>query len=315
MKPPEEAEPYVSSITSYYLQRDFDQLEREAHEARIGEERFAGGSWKIYNFYAGVALPGRKTPADETVWNTYLAITKDWVAAKPESATARIALADAHLALAWKARGTGYANTVSDQSWDTFHSEIALVREALLEAAQRKERCPYWFALMQAVALADGWDPEDAQELFDQAVAFEPNFYYFYQNYAHYLEPQWFGKEGEREAFADDSSLHLGGDQGEIVYFEIASGEICSCNDLAKMSWPRIQLGYEAIERLYGSSSLKRNRFAYLAYLAKDRAAARRVFGEIGESWDPGAWSSRNKFEEARAWAMSGVEEPARAAN
>ena len=319
IKPSVESEPYVASITSYFVQRNFDQLEQEAHDARIGKERFAGGSWKIYNFYAGVSLPGRKTPADESVWNTYLAITKDWVAAKPESATARIALADAHLALAWKARGSGYAHAVSDQSWDTFHSEAALAREALVEAAKRKERCPYWYVLMQTVALADGWDPQDARELFDRAVAFEPDFYYFYQNYATYLEPRWFGEEGEGEAFAEESSLHVGGDQGEIIYFETASAVVCPCDQepdrLSKMSWPRIQLGYEAIERLYGSSILKRNRFAYMAYVAKDRSAARRVFGEIGESWDNGVWSSRNEFEEARAWAMNGVEEPASAAN
>ena len=49
------------------------------------------------------------------------------------------------------------------------------------------------------------------------------------------------------------------------------------------MSWEKIKQGYAAIDRLYGQSNLKANRFAYMAYLLGDKAAAREAFDFLGD--------------------------------
>jgi hypothetical protein len=74
---------------------------------------------------------------------------------------------------------------------------------------------------------------------------------------------------------------------------------------MAQFSWPKIKQGYEAMQKLYGSSNMKSNRFAYMAMLEQDKAAARLVFSSIGNDWDNTIWKTRKSFDEARAWAMN----------
>jgi hypothetical protein len=106
---------------------------------------------------------------------------------------------------------------------------------------------------MQQVALAQGWKLEQADELLRQAIAFEPEYYYYYRMQANYPLPKWFGHEGDTERFAAESADRVGGDAGDILYFRIASELVCTCDDpqFRRMSWPQIQKGYAAAEREY----------------------------------------------------------------
>jgi hypothetical protein len=59
-----------------------------------------------------------------------------------------------------------------------------------------KEKDPFWYEAMQLVAHDEGWDQADVRELFDQAVAFEPE---------SKLLPQsllWAWKSGMRKALS-----------------------------------------------------------------------------------------------------------------
>jgi hypothetical protein len=57
---------------------------------------------------------------------------------------------------------------------------------------------------MQNISRAEAWSKSDEKELFDQAISFEPGFYYFYQNHAEFLLPKWYGAHGETQAFVND---------------------------------------------------------------------------------------------------------------
>ena len=137
---------------------------------------------------------------------------------------------------------------------------------------------------------------------------FEPEFYHVYRLYANYLQPKWYGNDGEAEAFAEEISRRLGGREGDFVYFEIGSVLNCApCGNGSsgfKLSWPRIKDGYWAMEHLYGTSNLKTNRFAFMAVKAGDKTAATKVFSEIGDKWDKARWNRKQAFDAARDWAM-----------
>jgi hypothetical protein len=51
-----------------------------------------------------------------------------------------------------------------------------LAQDRLLEAAGLKDKCPYWFELMQMIALAEGWDKPFEKELFEKSTTFEPTY-------------------------------------------------------------------------------------------------------------------------------------------
>src|SRR5262249_40329984 len=75
--------------------------------------------------------------------------------------------------------------------------------------------------------------------------------------------------------------------------------------DFRLMSWDRIKKGYAAEEELYGASDYKTNRFARLATLAPDQAAALPAFLRLDHRWDKTTWHSRANFESARQWALA----------
>jgi hypothetical protein len=176
----------------------------------------------------------------------------------------------------------------------------------LIDAAKLKEKDPYWYTAMQYVALSQGWDKSRAKEVLDAAIAFEPTYYHVYRQYVNFLLPKWYGEPGEAEAFAEQAADRIGGQQGRFVYFEMVTTIVCGCNSdegalLQNLSWPKIKEGYAAMGELYGYSPLKMNRFAYLAALERDKAAARTVFAALGDNRDHTVWHDDLDFENARA--------------
>jgi|HubBroStandDraft_6_1064221.scaffolds.fasta_scaffold23581_4 hypothetical protein len=300
---------YKSPIKQYFSEGNYDQLEKTIKEAREGKGRVLGGTWKVLEFYFAIYETFLGAKPDESDWKMSFDSLNKWIAAKPESAAARISLAQAYMGYAWRARGGGYASSVTDKGWELFRERVGLASATLVEAARLKEKCPDWYGQMQTVALAQGWDKSQTRELMEQAVAFEPDYYHFYREHANSLQTKWYGDEGELESFAEEVSDRVGGQKGDILYFEITSLKACQCDAekdvLQNMSWPRIKSGYAALEQLYGVSGLKRNRFASMAVKAGDKQAARSALAEIGTEWDKEVWNNDSEFENAKSWAMS----------
>ncbi len=300
---------YRFQMAAALFEQRFDNLEQAAREARTGKARFQGGIWKLWTFYEAVETPYMRQKATEADWTAYFASLNKWISAYPESPTPQVALAMGYINYAWKARGHGYSDTVDDTSWDLLAVRVAKAKSALIQASRLKEKCPNWYEAMQSVAIAEGWEKSQARELLEQAVAFEPGYYHYYREYANFLLPKWYGDEGEVEAFAEEVSNRVGGQDGLFLYFEIASVGTCQCDSgrgtLSNLSWPKIKQGYAALNKLYGLTSLKNNRYAYMAYAADDRPAAKQVFPLIGDGFDPSVWRSKDSFEAARAWATT----------
>jgi hypothetical protein len=298
---------FQAHIANLLAQENFGELEQIAQQLRIDKSRVKGGTWKLSLFYDGVGELPDTNSNSESDWQTHLATVKKWVAASPQSATARISLASAYLNYAYAARGSGYSNSVSDSGWQRFYKRTAWAKSTLLEAAQLQEKCPYWYEAMQQVAVDEGWDKQDARALVDQAAAFEPTYYHYYRMYANYLLPKWYGEEGETQAFAEETAAKLPEPDASITYYEIASLIACQCDSerdsLTGMSWPRVRDGYENLVRLYGASELKSNRFAYMSFVAGDKSSAKEAFASIQQGRNHRVWRSEANFSSAQAWA------------
>jgi hypothetical protein len=299
-----EVDRFIDQAKALLMREDFAELDQMADAVRSSKARFPGGGWKLSRFYEAVKPNGGgyQTDAD---WKNHIELLQRWTAARPQSITPRVALAEAYLRYAWAARGAGYANTVTDQGWQLFQERTDQATKVLADAASLPSKCPHWYELMQEVAQAKGADKSQQRAIFEKAIEFEPLYFAYYQRYAIVLLPKWGGEPGDTGAFAEEIYRRVGGKEGAYLYFEIASNLCGSCGDFsaAAFSWQKLQEGFAALEELYGLTPLKLNRFAFLAATYADKAVAAKAFLRIGSNWEPTIWGSRARFESERSWA------------
>lgn len=235
---------YQNGVARMLREEEFERLDCLADQVRSGRERFPGGAWKLHLLYAGLYLPVEYPQhATQEDWTVLLQHLRRWIAARPNSITARVAFAWAHLQYAWDARGDGYANTVSESGWKLFEQRTAEARKILEEASRLPDRCPEWYLAMQKLAENESWGKNEARSLFEEAFKFEPDYYYYARLLAYYLLPKWSGSPGDTEIFMQEIANRVGGDAGNILYFRVATYVLCGCSDDPHLSWPRILKG------------------------------------------------------------------------
>jgi hypothetical protein len=220
-----------------------------------------------------------------------------------------VTLALAYLEYASDARGTGYASAVSESGWKLFGERTAEAKRILTEASKLATKCPEWYVAMQMVSLNQSLPVTEARALFEEANKFEPEYYTYARDLAFYLLPKWSGEPGDTEKFVKEIADRIGGDKGDILYFQVAAADyvICGCKDNPQLSWDRIKRGFEASEKHYGVSMENLNRIAYLAsyFGERDPVYADKILKRIGDQWDAESWGSEQSFEQIRGWVAA----------
>lgn len=194
--------------------KEYDRLEQAAATWRASKAECQSGQWRLTLFYGGLGqLPN--TPENDQKW---ISNTREWVKTKPESITARVALAVVLTNYAWQARGGGTFDTVTEDGWRLFKERLTEARQVLREAKTLKAKCPHWWAAAQVVARGQNWPLAAYDGLFKEAITFEPDYFNFYSEKATNLFARWHGEEGDSLQFALEASNHRGGDKGDLLY-------------------------------------------------------------------------------------------------
>jgi len=308
-------EKYKDAIAQLLKQEKFADLDCIADAARKGKARFSGGAWKLANFHSGLDSP-RPGHATQEDWSQHLDLIERWSSQNPRSITARIALAESYVSFAWNARGEGNSDSVTESGWKLFGERMEKAK-TILDDISATRNDPEWYLAMQLVAQGQSWDLSRATALYQQAAAFEPGFQSYYRVYADYLQPKWSGEEGDPARFAEAAANQVGGDSGDILYFLISEGILCGCreSEFGHFSWSRLQKGFAALEKKYGTSMISVNAFALMASKSGDWIAADPAFKRIGENWNKDLWVTEDWFKSNRdtATQMAPLQAKARA--
>jgi hypothetical protein len=294
---------WMHSIESDLIEEKFDDLERMANDYRASKARVPGGEWRLRLFYTALDAP-QQTDKDTL---DHLAHLERWMKAHPESVTPRIALATSLHRWAWVARGNGLANTVTPEGWRLFEERIKEAQVVLEGSANIHTMCPQWYLEMMTVGLAQSWDAKRVKENFERGIQFESGYYYLYLQYANYLLPKWDGNPGDASKFAKSSADRLGGEAGDLLYFQIATVLIKRGDGdfpIKQMDWGRIQRGYQALTTQFGVDRRTKNQLAFMAYKYRDVNVSRQQFALIGDDWARGVWRDRKFFDRARDWSQ-----------
>jgi hypothetical protein len=302
-----EIDAYVARVRNDFLSARFESLETEAADLRATKPRFGNGSWKIVAFYEAFTPLGEVA---DPVWEQFTGRFQAWLEARPQSVTARIAYAEFLTAYAWHARGTGYADTVTEEGWRKMAQRLDQAMEVLTEAREVPDAAPdpCWYLTALTVALGQGWPPEDYEALLADAHALEPEFWGFDAARAKSLLPRWYGEPGDWEAYAAAAAARPNG-LGAEGYARIVlhlMGYYEHVFRQTKASWPMTREGLEILLEKHPESLDLRSRAALLAVMAQDQPYAKARFDDLGDRYLPDVWPRPESFAHYRNWAETG---------
>ena len=137
----------------------------------------------------------------------------------PNSQIARNVLVSLYQREAWDARGSGYANRVSDIGWEIFRASMAEAKQHIdaLLSADRPMAVSYEQAIKIAMATSESL--ENVQRLAGDILkgdhAENAN---LHNAIALLLLPRWHGEPGMTEAYLENVARRIGGNAGDVVY-------------------------------------------------------------------------------------------------
>lgn len=291
----------------------YEELSSKIDDARQTRERLRGGYWKLYALYKGISTPNVEMNATPSEWEDHLARLQEWKLKKPDSISARIALAQGLISYGFEARGSDTIDKISEESMRLFQQQVALGLEELLAAKQLTPKCPHWYQAMLRVGLAQGWNKAKYDEIFEEGFQLEPTYYHLPREKMTYLLPQWMGEDGDLSYFVNNLSERIGGDEGMIMYFELASTlwPIYDGNIWRKtgLEFSKAREGYVAMKRIYGVDRYRKNLLMAMTssnlmtgvpFGDKEIDGFEEALLEVGDDWDPEVWDTKERFEERK---------------
>jgi hypothetical protein len=229
----------------------FDELDKTAEDYRVSRLKFKNGEWALTSFYAGLT-DLKRSAARQEEWESRLARLREWVAERPNSVTARVALSDCLVGYAFHNRGYGYVDTVTEERMQLFEQYMNEARSVLNASVSMRDECPEWRALVLVMGEED-WDHDEYLQAFRDAIAFNPEFSRYYFLMSRLLMPRWYGAEGELEEFWKMAADAVGGVDGDMLYAQMIWGldkqyeldYLAALNP--KVDWLRVKRGIEAL--------------------------------------------------------------------
>jgi hypothetical protein len=285
-----------------YNNRDFDALEKQAAAIRAGSGTFGNGSWQITQFYDSFDC---RDEEPESMWQLHEKIHQDWIAAKPGSVTALVAYADFLVDYAWRARGPGFAKSVTEEGWKLFGQRTLAGRRILQDASALPEKDPMWGIVALRVSMGQGAPRADYDAVVEQVKAYSPKFWAYDTARAFSLLPQWYGEPGDWEDYAEKVAARPDG-LGAEVYARIVMrlfGYYDNVFKETKASWPKTKEGLEIMLKKYPGSAEIITLSAALATRAADRPFAKANFDRLGTTYLARIWDSPEEFAESHNWA------------
>jgi len=254
------------------------------------------GAWDERDFWLDTVAPAALEPVMDA-----------WIAGGNELPLGHLIKGRAHIAWAWEARGSGTADSVSDDGANLFEEHLMRAEKELRLAAELDPADPTPWAHLITVARGLGQGLELARERFDQAARRDPEHWTAHFQMLIMLCAKWGGSHDSMFAFASEVSKRLpeGHDLGSLVMMaHIERWLYFSFEDdkRGEKQYPKnaqaVQECLAAYQRSVGSPQLKvrrstihaRNIAAFWFFLTRDKVNLRTQVGHIGNFYTTIPW-------------------------
>ncbi|HEY9680116.1 MAG TPA: hypothetical protein V6C86_00815 [Oculatellaceae cyanobacterium] len=302
--PQEEAQEKVlnKTVPDLMAKHEYAKLDSLAESLRP-KRPYARGTTPLGQFYDALEL---QDSALEDDWPVRLNDLTQWWKQNPNSKTAPAALVQFWAAYAWKARGTGFSDTVTPEGWKLFSERLDKGANVLEQAKAKPDVCSMLYAFGQRIALGQSWDKQKYDQLTNEAVQKFPDRNIYYFNKIYYLQPRWHGGPNEWVDFAEKISNQTGGTNGDKLYAKLVwriLGQGLYENILTEfptIKWARIDKGLQALQKDYPDSVSVPSVRLRFAILAGQKALAKQILNKLGNNIDIHTWRKKNYFFKTR---------------
>jgi hypothetical protein len=286
--------------------RDWRQVEADLETLRQSRKNDPGAAHQLSDFYDELVDPAFTRSKDIPEHCTKLAA---WRKELPDSATPLVVLGRVHLAYAWQARGSGFANTVTEEGWELFHGRMGEARRLFEQAVKMGVKDAEAHRQLIEVAKSQDLDKEQARAWLDEGRKVDPKYPFLYIAMAEYLLPRWHGEPGEVEKFANEVPRLVPGDDGleamALIAFVVSryDGPLDSTLLFGEYDRSLLVKGAEVLAQRYPRSRRHVQFAALCTWIAQDHAAACRIRPAVGQPNEKdGVWPWRNSYEDYIAW-------------
>ncbi len=211
---------------------------------------------------------------DASRWECYQIIERSLTNRWNGTSTALLAKGRAYLTYAWQARGTGYANTVSDDGWKLMRERLQIAAEALEAAWKINPTDPAICLEMMRVELGESKGRDRLETWFQRGMKLAPASYDICYQKLEYLRPRWYGSMKEMVSFGRECTLNT--NYSGTVRLMLADAHYEAVRELRDAAaqveywkrpsvWADIRLTFEQFFKLYPEEDGYRHNYARYA--------------------------------------------------
>lgn len=302
----------AQTVLTLLSQKKYDELDNLAQQLRNSRQCYANGRWKLDYFYTSFVKERSafKEKIGEQDFQSRIAMVEGWQKARPQSVTAKIALANLYYSYGWLARGGGYSDTVTDQGGKLFEEREEKALRLVEEAQKLPVSCPRSYYLLVQIDrdLSKGSEMETA---FLAGAKKFPTYKNIFFAKVLCLQPRWGGDEGAWEAFAKQSADKLGGKVGDEFYAQLIWAidythwyHKENLFRTFKVDSARVHRGFDYLMADYPSSFAVLSEYCFSASRAGDKPTASKLFLQLAGRVDKEAWWSEYYFTQWRNWVV-----------
>jgi Domain of unknown function (DUF4034) len=246
---PRKDDPAMTKAIAMYKEGKYDDLDQIATEMVKKKTTDWKGKWEIGSLLNNLTQYDSRYSLSEEDHRQIIFDLKKYAKASPKSPFAKIGLSLAYVDYAWFARGSGWANSVTEQGWRDMRARLERAKDYLNSDPDTFSRCPSAFSAMSNVGLGTSMEKSDYMALLGRAHKLWPTYVSIDGSACTYLLPRWFGQEGEWVRYAESRAKAVGGVDGDVWYTRMVMAVESYYKNIFKeekeVSWARIKSGFE----------------------------------------------------------------------
>lgn len=196
---------------------------------------------------------------------------------------------------AWQARGSGWANTVTEEGHRYMQDRLEQANRTLTAAYEKNPSDFLAATLMIGVELGQGNGREVMETWFERAMKDRPDNFTACSRKAWYLQPRWYGSPEDVVDFGI-ACVRTGNWRGKLplILPEAIDDLADQQEDLYENDevWKLVSPVYEKFLEHYPDSICTRTTYADCAARGGRIEVLQKQLAELGENWDRSVWSN-----------------------